>query len=120
MGPIKVMPDIKGSVDIRTLLRTVSKVDYVDAASAARAAVNNGAVLSGALGINQGYLVYTFQVMDGGNKVHDVVVDAGNGSVLYTSDGFDMGPNVPSIVGGPQIYGSPGMFGVGKVIAKYG
>lgn len=115
------MPAINGTVDIRNILRDSTKVDFVAAASAAKGAVGSGTVLGGALGIVQGYLVYNFEVMDSGNKVHNVMVDAGSGSVLYTSDGFDMGPNVPSIVGSdsPQVFaGMPGMIGIGGVQVK--
>src|SRR5262249_48808016 len=114
---IKKFPDIKGTVDVRNLMKAAAKVDFIDAAGAAKSAVSSGTVPDGSLGIQQGYLVYNFEVMDADNLVHNVIVDAGSGSVLYTSDGFDMGPNVPSITdGGPQVFASmKGMVGVGGI-----
>jgi uncharacterized membrane protein YkoI len=85
------MPDIQGSIDLREILTATVKTEFSDAANAAASSVDGGMVLNGGLGVHQGYYVYNFQVMDKENKVHHVIVDAGNGKVLYTSEGIDMG-----------------------------
>ena len=83
-------PTIKGSVSIsnatNAFVKANVKVDFNTAATTAKAQVTNGAIVSGRLSDVQGYLVYTFRVANydaGTYKV--VVVDAGNGQVLYTS-----------------------------------
>lgn len=48
-------------------------------------------MVAGRLGITQGYLVYTFHVLNGGNEtMSKVIVDAGNGQVLHTSEAHAM------------------------------
>jgi len=61
------------------------------AASTAQSQVNNGAVISGRLAVLQGYLVYVFNVADySAGTLRVVVVDAGNGSVLSTSQAMTL------------------------------
>jgi hypothetical protein len=49
-------------------------------------------VVGGHLGVVQGYLVYTFFTVNAqSNTGFLTVVDAGNGKVLYTSEGQQMG-----------------------------
>jgi hypothetical protein len=77
------------------------KVSFVAAAQTAQGQVTNGTVLGGHIGILQGYLVYTFFAVDAANQTgHLVLVDAGNGDVLYTSEGQSLGS-----------FGNPMMFG---------
>jgi hypothetical protein len=53
--------------------------------------VPNGKVLGGHIGVTQGYLTYTFFVVEPtGETGHKVIVDAGNGKVLHTSEGFPL------------------------------
>jgi len=84
------MPQLKGSVNIRdaakAFLRDNVKVSFDSAVSTAQKAVSNGTVIGGQLTVAQGYLVYSFKVanFDAGTS-QIVIVDAGNGSVLYTS-----------------------------------
>jgi uncharacterized membrane protein YkoI len=85
------MPEIQGSIDLREILTSTVKTEFSEAANSAASAVDGGMVVNGRLGVYQGYYVYTFEVLDSDNKVHHVIVDAGNGEVLYTSEGFDMG-----------------------------
>lgn len=89
------VPDLGGSVNIRDamsdLVRDSVKVSFTDAAATAQEQVENGAVVGGKLATIQGYLVYSFRVVDydaGTSRV--VIVDAGNGQVLYTSDDVPM------------------------------
>lgn len=85
------MPEIQGSIDLREILTSTVKTEFSEAANSAASAVSDGMVVNGRLGVYQGYYVYTFEVLDSDNKVHHVIVDAGNGEVLHTSEGFDMG-----------------------------
>jgi uncharacterized membrane protein YkoI len=82
------MPQINGSVSLANeasnFINENVKVSFVAAAQTAQGQVTNGTVLGGHLGAVQGYLVYTFFVSDIGNQTgHLVIVDAGNGNVLY-------------------------------------
>lgn len=83
-------PSIQGSIDIKQIITSNIKTKFSDAANTAAGAVSNGMVLGGNIGVMQGYLVYTFKVMDGKNNVYFVVIDVGNGKVLYTSPGHSM------------------------------
>jgi uncharacterized membrane protein YkoI len=114
------MPEIQGSIDLREILTSTVKTEFADAANAAASSVNGGTVLNGGLGVHQGYYVYNFQVMDDENKVHHVIVDAGNGKVLYTSEGFDMGIGALGLHDG-MFFGfpAPGMpIGAQKVLIQ--
>lgn len=86
---IAKMPQIQGSIDVDKLLSSSVKTTFADAASTASFAVNDGMVISGNLQVYQGYYVYSFDIKDGDNKMYQVIIDAGNGKVLYTSEGFD-------------------------------
>lgn len=61
------------------------------AAETAISQVPNGKILEGHLGVTQGYLTYTFFVVDPTNETgHNEIVGAGNGKVLSASEGFPM------------------------------
>jgi hypothetical protein len=99
------MPQINGSVSIANeasnFINENVKVSFVAAAQTADGQVTNGTVLGGHMGIVQEYLVYTFFVADAANQTgHLVIVDAGNGNVLYTSESQSLGS-----------FGHPMMFG---------
>jgi uncharacterized membrane protein YkoI len=99
------MPQINGSVSVANetsnFIKENVKVSFVAAAQTAQGQVTNGTVLGGHLGVVQGYLVYTFFVADATNqRGHLVIVDAGNGDVLHTSEGRSF-----------SSFGSPMMFG---------
>jgi uncharacterized membrane protein YkoI len=105
------MPQINGSVSVAdeasSFINENVKVPFVEAAQTAQGQVDGGKVLGGHLGIVQGYLVYTFFVANTGNQTgHLVVVDAGNGDVLYTSGGQSFGSFGP-------MFGSWGGHGYG-------
>ena len=90
------MPKINGSVSIwnetMNFINENVKVSFVKAAETAQGQVTGGKVLGGNLGMVQGYLVYTFFVADTANHTgHLVIVDAGNGAVLHTSEGEPLG-----------------------------
>ena len=101
----EAMPQINGSVslanDASNFINENVKVSFVQAAQTAQGQVTNGTVIGGHLGVVQGYLVYTFFVADTANQTgHLVIVDAGNGNVLHTSEGLPFAS-----------FGSPMMFG---------
>ena len=90
------MPQINGSVSVANeasnFVNENVKVPFVAAAQTAQGQVTNGTLLGGHLGVVQGYLVYSFFVANTANQTgHVVVVDAGNGNVLYTSEGQSFG-----------------------------
>ena len=100
------IPTINGSVSLaneaNNFINENVKVSFVAAAQTAQGQATNSTVLGGHMGIVQGYLVYTFFVVDAANQTgHLVVVDAGNGGVLYTSEGQSL-----------SSFGNPMMFGV--------
>src|SRR3989454_12045425 len=82
-------PQIQGSVNLQQMLLSSVHTKFTDAANTAAGAVTNGQVLSGSLTVIQGSVVYTFKVFDGTN-IYSVIVDAGDGKVLYTSQGHPM------------------------------
>jgi uncharacterized membrane protein YkoI len=99
------MPQINGSVSVvnetSNFIKENVKVSFVAAAQTAQGQVTNGTVLGGHLGVVQGYLVYTFFVADAANqRGHLVIVDAGNGDVLHTSEGRSF-----SSFGPPMMFG---------------
>lgn len=94
------IPEIKGSVSVanetRGFINENVKVQFAAAAKTAQEQVAGGTVLGGHLGVVQGYLVYTFFVANTANQTgHLVIVDAGSGKALYTSEGHLLGPFDP-------------------------
>ena len=90
------MPQINGSVSVsnetHSFIKENGNVSFVAAAETAQRQVTNGTVFGGHLGVVQGYLVYTVLVADTGNQTgHLIIVDAGNGDVLYISEGQSFG-----------------------------
>ncbi len=91
----KSPPQITGSVDVgktmKNLIKEGRNISLSDAASTAEKKITNGVAVGGHLGIVQGFLVYTIVVQDQqADKTYMVIVDAGNGQVLYTSEGHQM------------------------------
>jgi uncharacterized membrane protein YkoI len=106
------IPQINGSVNIEQrsnqLIRDSIQVPFATALETAQSEAGNGTTaISGSLGVVQGYLVYIIKVANfDADTSRTVIVDAGNGSVLYTSG--DM-PLHFGGVGGPVCgYGSDG------------
>jgi uncharacterized membrane protein YkoI len=86
------IPKINGSVNvednIRSFLEENTKIPFVSAAETAQKQIANGTVLGGHLGVTQGYLTYTYIIVDQAKEtIHKVIVDAGNGQSLYVSEG---------------------------------
>jgi len=106
-GDYSAMPKISGKVsvgnEVSDFIKENAKVPFVSAAETAQKQAN-GTVLGGHLGVVQGYLVYTFFAMDENHTGHMIIVDAGNGSVLYASEGQPNGSFGPW---GGHGYGGP-------------
>jgi len=98
-------PQIQGSVNLQQMLLSSVHTKFTDAANTAAGAVTNGQVLGGSLTVIQGSVVYTFKVFDGTN-IYSVIVDAGNGKVLYTSQGHPM--QLGALLGDGGHYGMRG------------
>lgn len=84
--------EINGSVNvednIRSFLEENTKIPFVSAAETAQKQIANGTVLGGHLGVTQGYLTYTYIIVDQAKEtIHKVIIDAGNGQALYVSEG---------------------------------
>ena len=90
------IPKINGSINvgqqIKNLFKENIKVPFTTAAETAQKQIPNGTILGGHLGVAQGYLTYTYFVVDPAKETgHKVIVDAGNGKVLYTSESIPIG-----------------------------
>jgi hypothetical protein len=86
------MPKITGSISVEqtaiNFMKDNLKVSFPQASEIAAKQLANGTIVGGHLGVVQGYLVYTFFVLNPQTKTgHLTIVDAGNGKVLYTSQG---------------------------------
>src|SRR5918999_1952577 len=107
------IPQLNGSVNIRDqanqFLQDSVQVPFATALETAQAQVGNGTAISGSLGVVQGYLVYIFKLANfDAETSRIVIVDAGNGSILYTS------ADMPLHFGGLGCGGGgPGGFGSG-------
>src|SRR5262245_18065888 len=101
------IPQLNGSVNIEQqanqFIQGNLRVPFATALETAQAEVQNGTAISGHIGVVQGYLVYTFKVANFNTETSRiVVVDAGNGAVLYTSQ------DIPLHYGGLGGYGCGG------------
>lgn len=77
---------IQGSINVPQMVLSSVKVNFADAANTAAKQVSNSQVLAGALTVKQGSLVYAFKVTNG-TSLFSVIVDAGTGQALMTSQG---------------------------------
>ena len=106
------IPQLNGSVNVPQLtnkfIQDNLRVPFATALQTAQAQVESGTVVSGHVGIVQGYLVYIFKVANFNSQTSRIViVDAGNGGVLYTSGDL------------PFHFGSLGGYGCGGGPAGY-
>jgi uncharacterized membrane protein YkoI len=102
------MPKINGSISVEqtatNFMKDNIKVSFPQAAEIAAKQIPNGTLVGGHLGVVQGYLAYTFFVLNPQNQNqtgHLTIIDAGNGKVLYTSQGVSGGHFGQSPVLGP-------------------
>src|ERR687886_322514 len=103
---------LNGSVNVQQqtnkFIQDNLRVPFATALETARAKVENGTVVSGHVEIIQGYLVYIFKVVNFNSQTSRIViVDAGNGGVLYMSEDL------------PFHFGSLGGYGCGGGPAGY-
>ena len=83
------MPEITGTIEASDNMAenlAKEKIHFSVATSVAEHAIENGQAIKGKLGVIQGYLVYKFGIYSD-DLVYKVIVDAGNGATLYTSEG---------------------------------
>jgi hypothetical protein len=90
------VPNITGSINtgqtVKNIIKDNLKVPFQQASEIAAKQIPNGTIIGGHLGIVQGYLVYTFFAVNSQDHTgHMIIVDAGNGKVLYTSHGQPLG-----------------------------
>jgi len=96
------LPNITGSVNagqtVKNFIEDNLKVSFIQASEIAGKQITNGTIVGGHLGVVQGYLVYTFFIANGKDHTgHLIIVDAGNGMVLYASQGKTMGSFGPPL-----------------------
>ena len=85
-------------------------VSLSDAATAAESSVGNGShAASAELGENNGYLVYNVMVIDPSMNFSKVVVDPGNGEVLFSKQLSKMEHMMMHEMGGQGMMMRPGM-----------
>jgi len=83
-------PQIQGSINLQQTLMSSVKIPFSTAEQTAVSQVTSGKIIGGALTVMQGSVVYNFKVIDNQNLVYFVIVDAGDGKVLYKSQGQSM------------------------------
>jgi uncharacterized membrane protein YkoI len=103
--------NITGSVNtghiVKNFIKDNPRVSFQQASGIAAKQITNGTIVGGHLTVVHGYLVYAFFVLNAQDHTgHLTIVDAGNGKVLYTSQGQQMGS-----LGRPA-FGSFGQWGV--------
>ncbi|MFZ0326672.1 MAG: PepSY domain-containing protein [Nitrososphaeraceae archaeon] len=111
----KPVPMINGSINViqttKNIIKDNLKVSFSQAAGIAEKQVTNGTVIGGHLGIVQGYLVYKFYAVNqSSHTIYITLVDAGNGKVLYTSQGITLANGIPGPVF-PRMFGPLGQVG---------
>ena len=84
------IPQLNGTLNVQQqadqFIQDNVQVPFATALESAQAEVGNGTAISGRLGVVQGYLVYIFKIANfDAETSRIVIVDAGNGAVLYTS-----------------------------------
>ena len=84
-------PTIQGSINLQQTIMSGVQTKFSTASDTAASAVTNGKTVGGSLTVAQGYVVYSFQVVDDKNMVYTVIVDPANDKVLYTSPGHQFG-----------------------------
>jgi uncharacterized membrane protein YkoI len=90
-GPLQLNGSVNVQQQTNQFIQDNLRVTFATALETAQAQVQNGTAISGNVAVVQGYLVYIFKVANfGSGTSRIVIVDAGNGSVLYTSGGMPL------------------------------
>ena len=89
------IPKINGSVNvvenIGNILKQNAKISFSAGADTAQKQLSNATVVGGHLGVTQGYLTYTYFAVDTNKQIsYTILIDAGNGNVLYKSEGKEI------------------------------
>jgi|SRR6476661_1704545 len=106
-------PNITGSIKMSSVignaLSSQIKVGLSQSAMTAEQAVgNNSHAVAAHFGVDNGYLTITVWVVDGSYNIHKVIVDAGNGKVLFNqpiSQGESMMMHGMMMGGGDMMHG---------------
>jgi hypothetical protein len=104
MSEYAEIPKVNGSVNVRDGIKSFllenTKVPFITGAQTAQDQIANGTVLGGHIGMTQSYLTYTYLVVSPTNDTaHKVIVDTGNGQVIHTSEGKQLGSVARSVFG---------------------
>ena len=101
-------PTIQGTINLQQTILSGVQTKFSTASDTAAAAVTNGKTIGGSLTVAQGYVVYSFQVVDDKNMVYSVIVDPANDKVLYTSPGHQFGMGGFGMGHRPMMHGQMG------------
>jgi hypothetical protein len=86
-GDYKI-PEISGSIAVNDSdYAGLEEISLADAMTIAQDSVDDSNAMWGKLQVVQGYLVYKVGVLSDDDMYYKVIVDAGDGAVLYVSDG---------------------------------
>jgi hypothetical protein len=113
------IPSINGTINLKNITNNASienkTVPFLTAAQSAQNSISNGKIIDGHVGITQGFLTYSFLMSNPtNNTLSKVIVDAGNGKVLYTSPGLSINSIQNAMKGFNGMnngFGHPGGFG---------
>jgi hypothetical protein len=81
------IPEITGSIAVDGDYSGLEQITLADAMSIAEDSVDNSNAMWGKLQVIQGYLVYKVGLLSDDDIYHKIIIDAGDSSVLYVSDG---------------------------------
>lgn len=89
------IPQINGTISLKNTANNVSlkniSIPFLAAAQSAQKTIANATIIGGHIGVTQGFLTYNIAVSNPtNNTISHVIVDAGNGKVLYTSPGLSL------------------------------
>jgi len=88
------IPEIEGTVPVeKSIGESIEsvKIDALEAGAIAAKSIEDGKVFRGGVIPTQGYLVYHFAVMSpADDQLYRVLVDAGTGEILHTSEGISI------------------------------
>ncbi len=101
-------PAIQGTINLQQTILSGVQTKFSAASDTAASAVTNGKTIGGSLTVAQGYVVYSFQVVDDKNMVYSVIVDPANDKVLYTSPGHQFGMGGFGMSHRPMTHGQMG------------
>jgi hypothetical protein len=113
-------PTIQGTINLQQTIMSGVQTKFSAASDTAAAAVTNGKTIGGSLTVVQGYVVYSFKVVDDKNMVYSVIVDPANDKVLYTSPGHQFGMGGFAMGQRPMMHGQMGSHAWNSQKAPYG